>query len=272
MSKRLREVVNVDALKRIADNVEEFMVEEERKRFKRYTKLMSTGSKFTEYSQSKHGKGRMYAAGADSMQFLSKSLKVHLAAGLYHDIDMVNCHPVFLLSVCKDNGWRCPKLKHYIEHREQVLKDIVRFIMCTRADAKVLMLRLTFGGTVKKWKKDLGKSRAKLPPFIGEYVGELKMLVGAVNLIYKEYPAPKKRNPHYSRLSILLQDMEHRVLLIMSAYFALNGYEPGVYMFDGLMVHKNGTAHHVPRTLLDGCQKEIMEKTGWMVMLEEKPI
>jgi len=271
MSKRLREKINTSVLQSIVDVVDKDMVEEERKKFRRYAKQMISGTKIAEYSQADYGKGRLYVVNTPSIGGFSAWIRNALVEGLYHDIDMVNCHPVFLQSLCKRNGWECPQLLYYIENREQVLKDVVRFVVCTRSDAKELMLRLMFGGKAETWKKELHKSRAKLPPFIIEFAKELDRLMTNVSTTFSSFPAPGKKNPRASRMSLLLQDMENNVLMVMSDFFKQNGYEPGVYMFDGLMVHKKPD-EPITRELLDRCQAEITKRTGWTVKLEEKLI
>lgn len=271
MTKRLREQINIPALQSIMKTIDKNVVKEERKKLCNYAAQMISGTKITEYRQAAHGKGRLYADGTPSIQGFSAWIRNALAEGLYHDIDMVNCHPVFLHSLCNRNSWACPQLTHYIENREYVLKDIVQVVICTRSDAKELMLRLMFGGKIRTWLEDLGKPGAKLPLQVIKFAEELDRLMTHVSTTFSNFPAPGKKNPRASRMSLLLQDMENNVLMVMSDFFKQNGYEPGVYMFDGLMVHRRPD-EPITRDLLDRCQAVIKQRTGWTVKLEEKLI
>ena len=270
--KSLREVVNLSNLNMILSNLEEHVkVPEERTKFKNYAKTMRSGSRITMYAKADHGKGRLQSMGSHIGGF-SEDIKILLTRGLYHDIDIANCHPVLLLNLCVEMKWPHVELQYYIANREQVLADIVKCVECTRKEAKTLILILTYGGGVNNWKKDINKPNAKLPVFIPRFKRCLATIANLLDKKYPNFPVSKKSsNKIASKMSMYLQDMEHTTLMVMDQFFDEHGYEPGVYMFDGLMVHRKDD-EPISRALMDQCQEQIKLQTGWSVTLEEKEI
>ena len=63
-------------------------------------------------------RGRQFAKGAQSLQGMCRQVRHTIAGQLYHDIDMVNAHPVIMQQYCTKQGWACPVLKAYIKERE----------------------------------------------------------------------------------------------------------------------------------------------------------
>lgn len=269
---RLVECVNPTKLQYIMENIDTVMVAEERTKFAKYAALVKKDA-FRCVTYSKSGeKGRVYADGALSMQGFSKGVRSLLAHGIYHDIDMSNCHPVFLLQVCMDNGWqdKCDNLRHYVENREQVLQEICSVTKCTRNDAKKLMLTLMYGGKIETWKRKFGNP----PKFVDRYAKELTIIASLVFKRYPDFPVTNVRNPVFSKMSLLLQDIEHETLMVLSRSLREHGYIPGVYLFDGVMVYRleRNSTDTIDKTVLLRCQEIIREKLGYNVTLEEKQI
>lgn len=273
----LKETINLPGLKWIQSNLEA-IVKEERTKFSCYAnRIDDSGSRLVAYSPVSHGKGRVYADGALSLQSFSKKIRNTLARGRYYDLDMVNAHPIILRGICQKNGWTCPKLNHYINHREVVLAQIVETFTCTRGDAKVLMLSLMYGGGDSAWKEKRGLDKSiRVPAFITEYTRELGVLASSIFVCdkYENIPIVTTRRPKFSKMSLLIQDIENKILMEMSRFFKLNGYEPGIYMFDGLMVYRKeqGTTDSMDLGVLRSCQDHLKDVVGWSVSLEEKPI
>ena len=270
----LKEAIDLKGLEWIQENMDK-IVKEERTKFSSYAeKMEGKGYRLVAYSPVEHGKGRVYADGALSLQSFSKKIRNTLARGIYHDIDMVNAHPIILRGICIQNDWPCVKLDHYIKHRERVLVEVMTRFECKRGNAKVLMLSLMYGGTVSAW-IDRGKfKKAEYPQFIKEYTVELESIANGIFHKYEEIPIVTTRRPKFSKMSLLIQDIENQILMEMSNFFKLNGYEPAIYMFDGLMVYRKDQGKEGPinRSVLTSCQTHLKEVIGWSVSLEEKPI
>ena len=68
----------------------------------------------------KSQKGRLY--GSNSIQALDGIIRGFLFNGISTDIDMVNCHPVLLKYICKENNIRCPILTEYVDNRDKIIE------------------------------------------------------------------------------------------------------------------------------------------------------
>lgn len=237
MKGSLKESVDFEGLIHILDNIDAIVIPEER-----YISEILNNDKghyrMVKYSKVAHDYGRLYADGALSMQGFSRGIRKYLAGDLYHDIDIENCHPVLLAQICERNGWETPKLNHYINNREAVLKSMIGK---TRDEAKIM-----YGGdddSVNGFKEEMGR------------IAEL------VNRRYPQIPGRDK----FSRMSLLLQDIENQVLMYISTFFEWNGYQIDVYVFDGLMIYKKGRDPLDPMIL-----RKCEESLSWKIKLVEK--
>jgi hypothetical protein len=264
----------MQALEWLMINVSRCIVKEEQTKFISYAESMRNGIRLVKYSPTDHGLGRVYADGALSLQGFSKKIRETLGYGIYHDIDMVNCHPVILIGICKDLNYQgsMTKLEYYTNNREDVLRSIIEHTECSRADAKILMLSLLYGGKASTWKKELG-TNVPLPPFVVQYARELDTIAAFIDAQHPDIVGNAK-NPRYSKMSIVIQIAEHRTLMCMASFFHVAGYPPGVYQFDGLMVYRKvrDSTCPFPVELLRKCEARIHDETGWNIALEEKDI
>jgi hypothetical protein len=264
---QLRERVNFEWLIWISENIDQ-IVPEERVKFRAYVQHMVEGSgeRLVTYEQTACGLGRLYADGALSLQSFSKRIRNTLARGLYHDIDMVNAHPIILHWLCEKHGIKCPRLNYYIKDREVVLASLMESEKCTRNDAKVIMLSLMYGGANRTHSK-----------YVALYTKELETIAEQIYVIYDTMPVTKNKDrPTFSRMSLLIQDIEHQMLMTMDKTFRAAGYEVGVYVFDGMMVYMKGPLDG-PKGPLEGqilrqCEAQIRAQFGADIRLEEKPI
>ena len=238
----LKECVTGDGLDHLLANLDTAMVPEERVKFSSYASDMLWGGncRIVAYSKVAHGWGRLYADGALSMQGFSKPVRSVLAGKLYHDIDIENCHPVILLDLCKREGWEAPILEAYVNDREFILADT----SLPRGDAKVAMLTIMYGGNPKH-----------NFPMATVFKREMSRIA---DLIWNEYPlvpVSQPRNARFSRMSLLIQDLECRLLMEIAAFFRKHGYRIGVYVFDGLMIYRKATDGPLDSHLLRACER-----------------
>ena len=284
----LMEAIDSSSLKWLIKNCSTVIVKEEQKKFLNYASLMQDGDGaiFVKYFPSvDHGKGRIYAKGALSLQGFSVKIRETLGHMIYHDIDIVNCHPIILIWICKKYDLlgeekKAKNLKYYVDNREDVLKMVMETASCERKNAKILMLSLMYGGKWSSWCKRLvgeeGQYSITPPPFIREYAKELSTIATSLSKKFPDFPAPtKKWNVEFSRMSLYIQDVENKILMEMSKFLSKKGYKPGVYMYDGMMVYKEkrGCDDPINPKILRECEKAIEENLdGIKVKLEEKPI
>jgi len=97
------------------------------------------------------------------------------------------------------------------------------------------------------------------------------------NVAYERYaeeiPVSNERNPKFSRLSILLQDIEHQALMVMAQFFISQGHKVGVYIFDGLLLYRQHPSDPLDPQLLRQCEQYLATRTGRKgVILAEKEI
>ena len=256
----LLETISLPDLEFLIENPNS-IIKEERKKFLRYAQLMteSSGKLLVHYAPVAHGYGRVYAEKAMSVQGMSRFIRNHLCHGIYHDIDIENCHPIILSHICQKNGLKCEKLLHYISNREDVLKSIHP---TDRSKAKERMLSVIFGSQIKA--NDL--------PFVKAFAKEMQDIADSLFEVYSFIPVSNVKSPKFSRMSILLQDMENQILQIIAGVLDENGYRPGVYMYDGLLVYRKEEKEELNVKVLRLCEMKVLEKMELKITLTEKEI
>jgi hypothetical protein len=257
----LREVVHHDELLWLLDNIDT-IVPEERVKFRDYAMLMLEGegmsSRLVTYHQL-NGHGRLYAEGARSLQSFSRHIRVRLAKGLYHDLDMQNAHPVILLDICTKHGIKCPRLNYYVKHRQDVLSMLAA---ASVPDAKRLMLSIMYGGGVPK--------KLTVPQYVRLYAQELANIANTLFPLFPDLVTHNAKRPTFSRMSLLLQDTENTILQAMCAFFKREGYEIGCLMFDGMLLHrKEPGLERLDSALLRKCEAELQTLCSGMSLVEK---
>lgn len=296
----LFETIDSVALEKLLQHPE--VSQQDIKMLRRYQYTMTdAGTRKVSYKPSSHGIGRVYADMGLSLQLFPKRIRHTLSSKLYHDIDMVNAHPILMLHLCGENQWPAPMLQQYVDNREFILESIMHDFGVTRKQAKELMLRLMYGGALTKWMQDELIDTAELAatvstgeaPVAGSTVsgtasvGSLGLfleqfedeLMHLRDLICHRFPqvyciAKVGRGALKAKktcASLILQQREHDVMMAMANYFRRAGWTVGVYVFDGIMIEKR---HDCPltRTVLQECQQFILDMTQFDVKIEEKPM
>ena len=87
---------------------------------KYYDSLDDFGRKRVQYKQKYKCKNRYYGVGS-CLSYLKKEIRNSIMPKNIKDIDMVNSHPVILLSLCQKNNISCNILKNYVENRNLIL-------------------------------------------------------------------------------------------------------------------------------------------------------
>lgn len=287
----LTERVDKAALLFVRNNIE-LLVAEERTKFLNYaaTMLGATGEtdagdtceQRVDYRAKEHGFGRLYPHTV-CLQGLSRRLRSTLAAPLYVDIDASNAHPVVLVAIAHENGWRVPCLEHYIANREQVLAStgLPRWI------AKQLMLQQTYGGSVRNFLKEKIDSERyldgtveqwmrRIPHFVYQYGQEIRSIAANVRgidpEIYQVAAAKKKGNIAASALSLLVQTRETEAILCAVETIRTRGWEVGVLVHDGFMVYRRDAVERltVSPGLLSLLRMRVKERCGLDIYFETK--
>ena len=115
----LNEIVDKDKLKYILDN-NDYNQEINDLVENYYDSLDNLGRKRVIYKQKHNCKNRYYGVGS-ALTYLKKEIRNSIMPKNIKDIDMVNSHPVTLLSLCQKNGIACDILKNCVENRDLIL-------------------------------------------------------------------------------------------------------------------------------------------------------
>ena len=109
----LNEIVDKEKLNYVLDN-NNFDQEVNNLAKNYYYSLDNLGRKRIVYKQKHNCKNRYYG-GISYLSYLKKEIRNSIMPKNIKDIDMVNSHPVILLSLCRKNELSCNILKNYVE-------------------------------------------------------------------------------------------------------------------------------------------------------------
>lgn len=216
--------------------------------------------------------GRVYANKGLSYQNFRKPLRHTLCSEYYMDLDIVNAHPDMLSQICEANGLSSKFLDKYISTREHYLAEIVNITSVDRSEAKMLFIRMMYGGSIEQWSKD-NNFKGKLPKYYNKLQKEINNIsihiFNANAQMIKGIPKEKRDNKD-SVLSYFLQEYENRVLEVVYDYLNDNGYienKIATLCFDGIMCKK--TDKDITE-LCDELTDIVEEKIGFDLKFEEK--
>jgi len=201
----------------------------------------------------KLGWGRYYGS-IGSLETLEKECRGTLCKEYYHDIDIVNCHPVLLVQYAKQKYNKdLPETEYYIENRDEVLSRISD----NRDEAKQEVIRVLYGGRNKH--PILSKLSDELKRF-SKFLSTQDELQQLFKICQEE------DNIYGSFLSFILQTEERKVMLGMKEYLESVGWSVDVLAYDGVMIRRD------PKLTLDlrALEKFILDKTNYKVNTLEK--
>ena len=175
-----------------------------------YDSSDNLGRKRIAYKQKYNCKNRYYGVGS-CLSYLKKEIINSIMPKNIKDIDMVNSHPVILLSLGQKNGIASNILKNYVENRDLILDSFGD----NRKSIKEMFLTVLNGGFKGIYSDD---NR------INNY---LKLLEKEIVTIQNYYYLYDKRNFEKDfnfkgkNLSRIILDIENQILQIMINYFVL---------------------------------------------------
>jgi hypothetical protein len=217
--------------------------------------------------------GRVYANRALGYQSFWHEIRNALASEYYDDIDIVNCHPVILAQICKGENLSCPNLDYYVSHRDQVLAEMQYFYKVDRDTAKQLFIRVLYLGHLEILK-------SPIMPFVFELQTEMHNIAKYISInnpnVYKicqKIASKKDRNVHVysSTIAVVLQSIEHSILMGIVSYLTNAGFTVGALIFDGCHVEKVEGAS-IPECILRECEANILSTIHFKIQLAKKPM
>lgn len=211
------------------------------------------------HSVSKAGKlgyGRLFGS-KGSLEKLERECRGTLCRDHYHDIDVVNAHPVLLAQFAKRNyGKDLIEVQSYIDNRDSYLKAISE----NRDDAKKAVISAMYNGK---------PACDKIKPFHSEIHNFTKFLLNQQEFADLRDAVKNEDNVYGSFLSYILQTIECDVMLTMKTALERFGWSVEVLAYDGVMVRKTESKNLEEH--LRAVEAEIKEKTGFDLDLLVKP-
>ena len=180
--------------------------------------------------------GRLFARTPGAMQTMPRRIRQTLCAGVWIDLDFVNCHPVILRRLCKDVlKLPCPNLARYVTDRDRMLQEMVAGGVVDRDEAKRMVLKTMNGGTVNKVKTDWWE------PLCNEFSTIAHRI--AYHFAYKKYFNELDKDEDKYNLSARVMNAvlcNEENLCLEKLYKYLEGEEVMLHecslIFDGLMI------------------------------------
>lgn len=212
--------------------------------------------KLSKSAAGKLGWGRLYGT-RGSLETLEKECRGTICSEFYHDIDIVNCHPVLLSQFAKNKyNHTLTEVDMYIADRESYLK----LVGGSRDEAKSEIIRILYGGITKnEFLMPLSKEIRWFSKFLSTQE-EYKALVNACK---------NEDNIHGKMLSFILQTEERKCMFAMKESLETDGWSVDVLAYDGVMVRKNGQNLEAS---MRACEVAVKEKVGYDVNVIDKPM
>jgi len=181
------------------------------------------------------GYGRYYST-IGGLETVEKEARGTLCRELYHDIDIVNCHPVLLEQFAKGEYEKeLPCLSYYINNREAMLAQISD----NRDEAKTEMIRIMYGGkNTHKATEAFALEMRDFTQFLiakGDY-SDLWDTIKNDDPDYIDVAKKVKANKYGKFLALVLQTEEASCMLAMKTSFEKQGWSVDVLCYDGVMI------------------------------------
>ncbi len=264
--------------------------EEYKGSLKKYLKYGKSGSVEVDYTIKEIGRLNIKVKGLKkdetciNQALMWREAKAALCKKNYVDLDMVNCHPVLLEQVFKENGLETTYLSRYNKSREiffkQMKKNDINRDLC-----KILIMRIFYGGSINAWCKENNIPEEIVRSTIidrleRELKENTKKLLSTNELLKYRLEAIKNKGDDYHNLdgtamSYFLQTIERKCLIVMYEYLKTQGRVVGALIHDGLHLQKNlnlkeGEEEDFSKLIKD-IKSELQEKTGFSIDLKIKP-
>lgn len=201
------------------------------------------------------GYGRYYGT-KGSLETLERECRGTICREYYHDIDIVNCHPVLITQFARSRYQKdLPQLDIYCRNRDKVLAAISE----NRDEAKTEINRIVYGGMNRHdITLALSNEMRAFSKFLSTQT-EYSALFAAVK---------HEDNIYGSFLSYVIQTEERACMLAMKASLEANGWSVDVLAYDGVMVRKREGADLA--LAMRAAEQAIKAETGYAVDLVNK--
>ena len=237
------------------------------------------------YAKPRSKWGRVFPNKSLGLTSFQKKIRNTLIKGKYVDLDLSNAHPMILYNICEKNDIPCPIITEYINNREHILNNVMKYYNIDRDIAKKLFLRLTFFGTHNGFLKELKiNTNTKPLTFITDFIDELKHVAELFKNENKAlYDTARRQNPKNSLgsfFSMYLQEYETQIMSCVIEWLNDNTdvttykckNKVLTYEFDGVKLLKENVDKYGIEKLKKDMEKVIFDQLGFNMVFEEKPI
>lgn len=214
------------------------------------------------------GFGRIYGP-IGSAEYLDNSYRHNLYADTEHDIDIQNCHPSLLLQMANTLHIDMPHLSLYVQHRESYLRQAAEYYQrvehkeLSRSDLKTMIIATLYGAKGSIF--DILRA-------------ELDHLTTALSLqdyyqpLFQAVSQYKAQNRNGTFLAFVAQTEERKCLEALDTFFFSLGRLVDALAYDGLMLRKLFKDELLPVELLRQAEHFVLQRTGYSIHLEIKPM
>jgi hypothetical protein len=214
--------------------------------------------KLSRSNAGKLGYGRLYGS-KGSFETLEKECRGTICKEYYHDIDIVNCHPVILVQFAlKKFKAVLPEVEKYVDNREAFLKNVMTENSVTRDEAKQAIISVLYGGTCNQ--------QSFLYELSQEVRGFSKKLFQTDEYSDLAKAVKSEKNIYGSFLSYILQTEERKCMLAMKDHLESCGWSIDVLCYDGVMVRRREGFNYD----LKACEDAVASVTGYKINLVSK--
>ena len=214
--------------------------------------------KLSSKAAGKLGYGRLYGT-KGSFETLEKECRGTICKDYYHDIDIVNCHPVLLLQFARNKyNIDLPEVDKYVSNRDMYLKNVMSENDFSRDDAKSAIISILYGGSCNQ--------KSFLWELSEEVRGFSKKLFQRDEYSDLARACKSEKNMYGSFLAFILQTEERHCMLAMKDHLELQGWSIDVLCYDGVMIRKR---EGVVCDLI-ACELAVLNKTGYEINLVTK--
>lgn len=150
------------------------------------------------YNQKDSGWKRVEAIGSLTLSKFHRPTRHAFSINKYVDMDMCNCQPQVLLELARRDGLKVEGLATYCADYKQWRQDIIKFydlktiqkpdgkITSAKDQAKLLVIRLAFGGGVWQWKKDFNVKIKDDMPMIKQLEKDMVIIGNKIRVYNQE--------------------------------------------------------------------------------------
>lgn len=227
------------------------------------------------FSATRKTVGRRFVDGSLGMQSMSRFIRHTIAHKLYHDIDVVNCHPNILEQYCNKRGWACDAISYYNNHRDECLQELMgfglekedakRLLLCPINNGYTLYMKFREEHTPPEWLRSFIKQIPKIHELMMKDPTNAKLirLLGGAN----------RDNLEGSLCNHIMCEIEDDILMACIDYVKSLGLsvEEVVLAFDGFQLLKE-VKEEIDDEFLDNISKYVKTKTDYDMKFMVKPM